>query len=133
MAAMCLDKDLAYFLSSASIYEVILEFTDFKVSGTIRCEISTNNHNSFPTSAVSFQDKLFFADISENGGIFSVNFETGIPQCALKATENSSPYGLCIVNNELYYSNVKRRQICIIDLEQEQVTSAVTAGNGDAK
>ena len=52
MTATCLDKDLAYFPSSGSIYEVILEFTDFKVSGTIRREISTNNHNSFPTSAV---------------------------------------------------------------------------------
>ena len=28
---------------------------------------------------------------------------------------------------------MKRRQTCIIDLEQEQVTSAVIAGNGDAK
>ena len=51
----------------------------------------------------------------------------------MKATEDSSPYGLCVVNNELYYSDVKRRQICIIDLEQEQVTSTVIAGNGDAK
>ena len=84
MAATCLDKDFAYFLSSGSICDVILEFTDFKVGGTIRREISINIHNSFPTSAVLFHDKLFFADISENGGTFSVNLETRIPQCALK-------------------------------------------------
>ena len=102
MAATCLDKDHAYFLSSSNIHEVILEFTDAKASGTIRREISTNNHNSFPTGAVFFQEKLFFAEICENGGIFSVNIEIGIPHCALKATEDSSPYGLCVVNTTNY-------------------------------
>ena len=60
MAATCPDKDLAYFLSLGSIYEVILEFTDFKVSGTIRREISTNNYNSFPTGAVFSRTSYFW-------------------------------------------------------------------------
>ncbi len=85
-------------------------------------------------SALLRSKRLIYTDIGENGGIFEISLETEVNHCILPATAESSPYGLCIANDVVFYSDIKKRQIFSISCgNSEEVVSKLIAGTGNAK
>ena len=143
---MCIDgvtamifyaSDLLYLASASqkTIIEVSLEYRDFVIESRILRKLPFTQEHCIPGSLCLVDSALFYSNFAEGGGISALDLEIGEHSVVLKGKESSSPHGLVAVEDCIFFSDTKARQIKILhrDTDSGRIEVNVFAGNGIAQ
>ena len=77
---------------------------------------------------------LFYSNLAEGGGISALDLVSGEHSVVLKGGESSSPHGLVALQDSIFFSDTKARQIKVLHRRTDSGEAVnVFAGNGAAQ
>ena len=130
--------DLVYLASTSwnAIAEVSLRCKDFAIEASIlRRSPFPQGEPCFPGSVCLVDSMLFYSNLAEGGGISALDLVSGEHSVVLKAGESSSPHGLVALQDSIFFSDTKARQIKVLHRRTDSGEAVVNvfAGNGAAQ
>ena len=130
--------DLVYLASTSwnAIAEVSLRCKDFAIEASILRRFPfPPGEPCFPGSVCLVDSMLFYSNLAEGGGISALDLVSGKHSVVLKGGESSSPHGLVALQNSIFFSDTKARQIKVLHRRTDsgEAVLNVFAGNGAAQ
>ena len=129
--------DLVYLASTSwnsnAIAEVSLRCKDF--ASILRRFPFPQGEPCFPGSVCLVDSMLFYSNLAEGGGISALDLVSGEHSVVLKGGESSSPHGLVALQDFIFFSDTKARQIKVLHRRTDsgEAVLNVFAGNGAAQ
>ena len=129
--------DLVYLASTSwnsnAIAEVSLRCKDF--ASILRRFPFPQGEPCFPGSVCLVDSMLFYSNLAEGGGISALDLVSGEHSVVLKGGESSSPHGLVTLQDSIFFSDTKARQIKVLHRRTDSGEAVVNvfAGNGAAQ
>lgn len=130
-------SDLVYLASinERAVLEVSLAFADFSVKGHILRRFQfPGGGECIPGSLCLTMAKILYTNLSQGGGLYMLDLETGLHSNLVRRSGETVPHGLAVVGSTVYFTDTKSRQIKSMEfpVDGTEPNIKVHAGNGIA-
>ena len=130
--------DLVYLASTSwnAIAEVSSRCKDFAIEAHILRRFPfPQGQPCFPGSVCLVDSMLFYSNLAEGGGISALDLVSVEDSVVLKGGESSSPHGLVALQDSIFFSDTKARQIKVLHRRTDSGEAVVNvfAGTGPAQ